>query len=367
MNRLFYLCSMAFLALCIVGCGKDSPAETKAAPSASEEVDFATLIHQGVDAIAQKDAAKAANVAAKALALQPESAEVHLLAGQAACLGKDYAQAREQFTSVIKEASLPPVLRAKAYAGLGTVEFEQNDAELARISFLNALLLDFRNDAAQYYLGRIYRDFYYFNDAARGHFQMFESLRRGTPLAEKVKTQYIPEIQRMIERKLAERFGAGGGNAEQAAKLIQEAQALEDKKKFAEAAKKYEAARKADPRSYAAALGYARLVKYVEKGAWIGKSIKAYCDAIALKPQTLENYLSAARVAREDDEGFKIQAVEILNHAVAHNPSDVSALDLLVSALRKTGNSKLFNAWGEYRQKVVQQKTAQRGGKATSR
>ena len=367
MNRLFYLCSMAFLALCVAGCGKDSEAETKAVPSAAEGADFDVLIHQGVDAIARKDAAQAADAAAKALELQPESAEAHLLAGQAACLGKDYALAREQFTSVIKEPSLPPALRSKAYAGLGTVEFEQNDPELARITFLNALLLDFRNDAAQYYLGRIYRDYYYFNDAARGHFQMFEHLRQGTPLADKVKTQYLPEIQRTIERKLAERFGAGGGNAEQAAKLIQEAQALEGKKKLAEAAKKYEAARKADPRSYAAALGYARLVKNLEKGAWIGKAIKAYCDAIALKPQTLENYLSAARVAREDNEGFKIQAVEILNHAIAHNPSDVQALDLLVSALRKTGNSKLFAAWGEYRQNVVQQKAAQRGRRGSSR
>ena len=367
MNRLFYLCSMAFLALCVAGCGKDSAVETKAAPSTEEVADFDTLIHQGVDAVAQKDATKAVDAAAKALELRPESAEAHLLAGQAACLGKDYAQAREQFSSVIKEASLLPVLRAKAYAGLGIVEFEQNDAELARISFLNALLLDFRNEAAQYYLGRIYRDYYYFNEAAKDHFQMFENLRRGTPLAEKVKTKYLPEIQRMIERKRTERFGAGGGNAEQAAKLIQEAQALEGKKKLAEAAKKYDAARKADPRSYDAALGYARLVKNAEKGAWIGKAIKAYCDAIALKPQTLENYLSAARVAREDDEGFKIQAVEILNHAVAHNPTDVPTLDLLISALRKTGNGKMFNAWDEYRQKVVRQKVAQRGQRGTSR
>ncbi len=364
MNRLFYLCSMVFLALCVVGCGKDSVAETKAVPSTEEVADFDVLIHRGVDAIARKDAAKAADAAAKALELQPESAEAHLLAGQAACLGKDYAQAREQFSSIIKEESLlrVPALRAKAYAGLGIVEFEQNDVELARISFLNALLLDFRNDAAQYYLGRIYRDFYYFNEAAKNHFQIFENLRRGTPLAEKVKTQYLPEIQRMIERKRTERFGAGGGNAEQAAKLIQEAKALEGKKKPAEAAKKYEAARKADPRSYDAALGYARLVKNVERGAWIGKAIKAYCDAIALKPQILENYRSAARVAREDDEGFKIQAVEILNHAVAHNPTDVPTLDLLISALRKTGNGKMFNAWDEYRQKV-----AQRGQRGASR
>ena len=90
MNRLFYLCSMAFLALCVAGCGKDSTAETKEPSSAAPEgANFDSLMRQLVDAVAQKDAAKAADAAAKALELQPESAEAHLLAGQAACLGGD--------------------------------------------------------------------------------------------------------------------------------------------------------------------------------------------------------------------------------------------------------------------------------------
>ena len=328
MNRLFYLCSMAFLALCVAGCGKDSTAETKEPSSAAPEgANFDSLMRQLVDAVAQKDAAKAADAAAKALELQPESAEAHLLAGQAACLGGDYAQAREQFSSVIKEKSLPAALRAKAYAGLGTVEFERHDAESARISFLHALLLDYKNAAARYYLARIYRDDHFY-EAAEEQFVLFTRMSKpGDALAAKVTAKDMPELKRTGESKRAARFGAGGGNAEQAAKLIQEAQALEGKKQFTDAAKKYDGTRKA---------------------------IRAYCDAIALKPQSEENYLEAARLARESDQEFRIQAVEILNHAIAHHPQSTRALDLLISALRKTGNTKLSNAWDEYRRALGQ-------------
>ena len=346
MNRLFYLCSMAFLALCVAGCGKDSTAETKEPSSAAPEgANFDSLMRQLVDAVAQKDAAKAADAAAKALELQPESAEAHLLAGQAACLGGDYAQAREQFASVIKEKSLPAALRAKAYAGLGTVEFERHDAESARISL---------NAAARYYLARIYRDDHFY-EAAEEQFVLFTRMSKpGDALAAKVTAKDMPELKRTGESKRAARFGAGGGNAEQAAKLIQEAQALEGKKQFTDAAKKYDAARKADPRSYVATRGYARLAKFAEKKDGTRKAIRAYCDAIALKPQSEENYLEAARLARESDQEFRIQAVEILNHAIAHHPQSTRALDLLISALRKTGNTKLSNAWDEYRRALGQ-------------
>ena len=175
----------------------------------------------------------------------------------------------------------------------------------------------------------------------------------GDARAEKVRSKDIPELNRIIDGKLAARSGDGGGNAEQAAKLIQEAEDLERKKQFAEAAKKYDAARKIDPRSYVATRGYARLVKSVEKKDVIRKAIRAYCDAITLKPQSLENYLEAARLARESDQEFRIQAVEILNHAIAHHPQDTNALDLLISALRKTGNGKLSKAWDEYRSEIV--------------
>ena len=351
MKRLSCLCSLAFLAAFVAGCGKDPEADSKAAAAPADVVDFDTLMRDGVAAVAQNDAAAATAAAAKALELQPQSAEARLLAGQAACLKDDYVQAREQFAAVIAEKSLPAALRAKAYVGKGTVEFLQHDADSARISFLHARLLDFNNEAALYYLGLIYRDVYRFYEAAEEHFRVFARMSKPDDArARKVNYEVVPELRRMLASIAAARPGASSGNATQAAALIQQAKALEDKKRISEAVKKYDAARKADPQSDVAALGYARLVKATEKSKeGARKAIQAYCDVISLKPGVLSNYLEAARLAREYEPEFRIQAVEIMNRAVAHHPDKRIALDQLIAALQKTGNSKLASAWSEYR------------------
>lgn len=352
MKRLFYMYSMALFAVFAAGCGKKDAADDSKSPSL-EGADFDTLMSRGADAVTRNDASVATDAAAKAVELNPESAEAKLLEGQAACLSKDYARARESFSLIIKERSLPSALRSKAFAGRGTVEFEQDDAELARISFLQALLLDPNNAAAHYYLARIYRSNHFY-EAARHEFKRFSDITRNTKpddaRASRVDSKDIPELESLIEAKLAERFGSGGGNAGEAAKLIQEAKDLEGKKLFSEAAKKYAAARKADPRSYEAASGYARRLAKDTK-----QRIMAYCDAIALNPDVRDNYIEAAVLAGNGGREFRIQTVEILNHAIAHHPQDKNVLDLLCGALYKTGNNKMHNAWDEYRQ-VIRQK-----------
>ena len=348
MKRLFQFCSLALLAACVAGCGKDPATKAEVSAAPDKGPDFDTLMRTGVAGVAQKDADAATSAAEKALELQPESAEAHLLAGQAACLRKDYDEARAQFSSVVKAKSLPDALRAKAYAGLGTVDFVQHDADAARISFLQARRLDNRNEAAWYYLGMIYRDVFRFEEAAQEHFQMFVGLssKSDNPRTKKVKDEVLPELY----SSAAARAKARTGNAGKAAALIQEAQAQRDKNRLTEAVKKYAEARKADPQSDVAALGYAQIVKATERtvdGA--RKAIQAYCDVIALKPGVLNNYLEAARLAREHEADFKIQAVEIMNRAIAHHPQNITALDQLIAALLKTGNDKLAKAWGEYR------------------
>ena len=350
MKRRFYMYSLALLAALAAGCGKKDAADDSK-PSL-EGADFDTLVSRGADAVTRNDASAATEAAAKAVEVNPESAEAKLLEGQAACLGKDYARAREAFSLIIAEGALPSALRSKAFAGRGTVEFEQDDAELARISFLHALLLDPNNAAAHYYLARIYRSDHFYEAALREFKRFSEITRDSKPddaRARKVDSKDLPELESLIEAKLAERFGSGGGNAGEAAKLIQEAKDLEGKKQFSEAAKKYAAARKADPRSYEAASGYARRLAKDTK-----QKITAYCDAIALNPDVRDNYFEAAVLASSC--GFRIQTVEILNHAIAHHPQDKNVLDLLCGALYKTGNTKMHNAWGEYRQEVIQQK-----------
>ena len=346
MKRLFLACQLVVLAACIAGCGKD-PAAEAAAPAATDKgPDFDTLMRTAVAGVAQKDAAAATASAAKALELQPESAEAHLLAGQAACLRQDYDEARAQFSSVVKAKTLPNVLRAKAYVGLGTVDYVQHEADAARISFLQARRLDNSNEAAWYYLGMIYRDIFHFEEAAQEHFQMFVGLsaKSDNPRTKKVKEDILPELY----SNAAARAKARTGNAGKAAALIQEAQAQRDKNRLTEAVKKYAEARKADPQSDVAALGYAQLVTSTDKTAeGARKAIQAYHDVIALKPGGLDYYLKAAQLARAFD--FKIQAVEIMNRAIAHHPQNPKVLDQLIAALLKTGNDKLAKAWGEYR------------------
>ena len=346
MKRLFLACQLVVLAACIAGCGKD-PAAEAAAPAATDKgPDFDTLMRTAVAGVAQKDAAAATASATKALELQPESAEAHLLAGQAACLRQDYDEARAQFSSVVKVKTLPNVLRAKAYVGLGTVDYVQHEADQARISFLQARRLDNSNEAAWYYLGMIYRDIFHFEEAAQEHFQMFVGLsaKSDNPRTKKVKEDILPELY----SNAAARAKARTGNAGKAAALIQEAQAQRDKNRLTEAVKKYAEARKADPQSDVAALGYAQLVTSTDKTAeGARKAIQAYHDVIALKPGGLDYYLKAAQLARAFD--FKIQAVEIMNRAIAHHPQNPKVLDQLIAALLKTGNDKLAKAWGEYR------------------
>ena len=114
------------------------------------------------------------------------------------------------------------------------------------------------------------------------------------------------------------------------------------------ATKKYAAAYAADPLSYAAALGYARLLRRVDKSKeGVRKAILAYRAAIDQKPAVQKNYLEVARLARENQ--LWVQAVEIMNRAVAHDPQNKEALDQLIGALIKAGNGKLANAWAEYR------------------
>ena len=99
MNRLFYLCSMAFLALYVAGCGKDSTAaETKAPSSAAVEgADIDSLMRQLVDAVAQKDAAKPKGPAAKSQKGGVRSANADARASKAGAKQKNASsQARKR-------------------------------------------------------------------------------------------------------------------------------------------------------------------------------------------------------------------------------------------------------------------------------
>lgn len=82
MKRRFYMYSLALLAALAAGCGKKDAADDSK-PSL-EGADFDTLVSRGADAVTRNDASAATEAAAKAVEVNPESAEAKLLEGQAA-------------------------------------------------------------------------------------------------------------------------------------------------------------------------------------------------------------------------------------------------------------------------------------------
>lgn len=351
MKSAFHLYLTAFLAVFVAGCGDDSasvPEKTDAPPVVVEE-SFDSIMQRGVAAVGQKDIASAEAAAGAALERDPNSAEARILAGQAAYLANDYDRARAEFGVVVKERSLPKNVRAKAFAGLGLVEFMQHRVDVARIMFLQAQLLDSRNASASYHLGLIYRDTYHFYEAALLQFQMFAKL--SSPTEEHTKTvgrKIIPELRDQINRATVERPGVSARNPGQAAKLIDEAQALEAKSRLTMAKKKYAEAMGADPLSYPAALGYAKLLKRLGKTeADVDKALAAYRAAIDQRPEINKNYVEAAQLAYSNKRWAT--AVQIMDRAVAHNSKDRDSFDVLIGALIKAGNGKLAKSWSEYR------------------
>jgi hypothetical protein len=49
--------------------------------------------------------------------------------------------------------------------------------------------------------------------------------------------------------------------------------------------------------------------------------------------------------------------VELYSRAVAANPSDISAIDGLIRALRRTGGGEIANAYQRYREFVTARKS----------
>ena len=52
----------------------------------------------------------------------------------------------------------------------------------------------------------------------------------------------------------------------------------------------------------------------------------------------------------------RASAVALYSRAVAANPSDISAIDGLIRALRKTGKGEVANAYQRYRESVTVRK-----------
>ncbi len=351
MEKVFRLYFMALLAALVAGCGDDGASASSKAEESSlmEQGDLDSVIKRGVAAIADGDVAAASAAADAAIGCDPESAEARLLAGQAAYLEEVYDRARAEFAAVANEASLPAAVRSKGYAGLGLVEYRQNNKDVARILFLHAHRLDSKNESAYYHLGLIYRDTYHFNEAALEQFRMFARLSKpGEPITENVVRKVVPELRNLIQNIAAQRPGVSTRDANAAAKYIERARALVAKNYLTKAKAEYAAALKADPLSYTAAIEYANLLNRKVRGdAEIDRALAAFRAAIDQRPEVQKNYLAAAQLAYSNKRWAT--AAQILDRAVAHDPKNTDAIELLHGSLKNAGSVKLARLWREYK------------------
>lgn len=288
----------------------------------------------------------------EALALDPDSAEARLAEGQVAYLKKDYTRAIAAFAAVAAAPDLSASLRSDAFASRGVVELAQNAGDAARISFLRAMRLNRRNASAWYHLGVLSRDTYRFSESALEQFEM--AARFSDPReerAKKISRDIIPALRSARMAAAASKPGVAKRDPAASAKLLAEGEKLQQKKQVRAAIKKYEAAFAADPLSDVAAAKYAYLLSLNDKtSSGVDKALAAYRAAIDQRPERQNYYLAAARLAYTNQRW--ITAVQIMDHAISHDPENRTTLDLLIASLQKAGKGKLAELWKSYRAEV---------------
>ena len=71
---------------------------------------------------------------------------------------------------------------------------------------------------------------------------------------------------------------------------------------------------------------------------------------ISQRPARQANYLAAARLAYENKRWAT--AATFMYHAIAHDPENRQALDMLIASLQKSGKAKQAEGWKAYRTDV---------------
>ena len=368
--------SAAALALAVAGCGpKDGVKEYEAGRAAYEarscekaERLFAKSLQyapENVDALVmlasvQRDLGKmseAAETVAKAEALSPGSADVVLLDAEIAFHLADYARSAKLFRDVAEDAEATPEARSLGWTGLGIVEMTSEHRDLARIAFLRAIRLDRRNPSARYHLGLLYRgDSFGYLDAALEQFDVFvRPGEKADPRAQHAQRVIIPGIKEDIARRAASRRGAEKRDSAASAAALARAAAAMKKGNYKTARSEYEAAYRADVLSYPAALGLAKAWEKTDTtNTGRQRTLDWYKEACSLKPGAISTFLAAGELAAKM--GQHATAAELYSRAVAANPSDISAIDGLIRALRRTGSGDIANAYQRYREFVTVRK-----------
>lgn len=294
----------------------------------------------------------------RAAELAPDDVDVRLVAAQVAFYEKDFEGAERRFRAIADDLALDKTVRADAWAGAGVALMAVDDKHVdeARVAFLRALNLDFRNAAARYHLGMLYQTSFGFDAAALEQFSIFVRLKGAADgRMQRVQRAVIPDLKGNRARQLAEIPGASRRDSAACAKFLAQADELAKAGKNEAARAKYEEAFKADPLSYPAALGLARCWAKSAPSKKRGapdpreRALDAYQAVCRLNP-IAGNFLAAADLAVQL--GRHATAVRLYSMAVAAEPTKLDAIDGLIRQLRKAGRSQTAAVYQEYRDSI---------------
>ena len=335
----------------------------KGLESAPGDVDSLMMLARCDLAAGEVDAA--AESVAKAAETNGDDADVIELGAQIAFYRKEYDTAAKAYERLANDESRDLPTRATGWAGLGVVDYIQiglnpSRDELrdkARTELLRATQLDKHNASARYHLGRLYRDSFNFIEAAKEQFDFFVHLQKDVvdERVQRVQREMLPALRDAIAKKAASRPGASKRDTVGCAASLSKADAFLRKHNGKAAIAAYEDALKKDPLSYPAARGLAKTREAVDKTKEGQKeALKAYRVACELSPGDVKTHIAAGDLAMKLDSSST--AAVLYSRAVAANPADITAVDGLIRALRKSGKAKSAAVYQRYRDTIPRRK-----------
>lgn len=369
-------CALFLVAGCGPSDGKDEYAEAQKAFdsknyekaeelfSKSTELDPANvdaLVSLALSRISLGMIKEAREAAEKAAAIAPDDLDVRELLAQIAWYSREFDKARELYLPLATDDKLPAELRSQAYAALGVIDMAKCGTDIqkdwlrdrARTEFLLAAHIDRRNANAQYQLALLHRDSYGYNEAALQNFRTYLKLA-GEPDArmQRVQREEMPNLARIINEANAARPGAAGRDVGVCSNELKRAEAEWKKGAYAKARQYYSNANKADPLSYEAALGLAQSWEKMKNGK--ENALKYYLEACKNRTSAYKTLIKAGDLAMELKK-YAI-ATEAYSRAVAASSRDITAIDGLIRALRRSNLHKAAGAYQLYRDTITAKK-----------
>lgn len=300
---------------------------------------------------------EAREAAEKAAAIAPDDIDVRELLAQVAWYSREYGVARELYHPLATDAKLPNDVRAQAFAALGVIDMAECGTDMqhdwlrdrARTEFLQAIAIDRFNATARYQLALLYRDSYGYNEAALENFRAYLQLtKEADARMQRVQREEMPNLTRIINEANAARPGAAGRDVSVCSQELKKAEAEWKKGAYAKAKQFYANANNADPLSYEAALGLAQSWEKLKNGK--ENALKYYQEACKNRTSYTKTLIKTGDLAMELKK-YAI-ATEAYSRAVAASARDITALDGLIRALRRSNRSKAAEVYQKYRETI---------------